>query len=293
MSAAAPETGVARQIETLVFTPRKESWVTSANGRFYKIFRNSDDPLRDWLDPACIEKARREYADMLLLRRLSDSVCHPVQLDHGCVVYPHLSGPDMRALLLARGCTPTQRAAGLRDAITLLAQLHAETGGAMDYPVKDYLRNSYLAPSTEVLARIAGRKRTLFIGGFEVRNFRFDRQRNEWLFFDPQHMFLGMPEDDLARFVISLLMVNWGKGGALRIWRDFDVADLVATYEHASARTLDRLLLNHFLRETIAMRRHFAEKALRGMRGTDRLIGRPYLSAYFLQLEKWVAKHEF
>lgn len=291
--AAEPGIGIARQIETLDFTPRKESWVASSAGWFYKIFRNSDDPIRDWLDPACIEKARREYADMRLLRGLSDRVCDPARLDHACVVYPHLSGPDMRAILQQRGVASKQRVAALRDAVTLLARLHADTSGALDYPAKDYLRNSYLAPGAEVLARIAGHARTLFIGGFEVRNFRFDRQRNAWLFFDPQHMFLGMREDDFARFVISLLMVNWGKGGALRIWHGFDVGDLVTTYEHASARTLDRLLLNHFMRETIAMRRHFAEKALRGMHGAGRLIGRPYLSAYFLQLEKWVAKHEF
>lgn len=290
---AAPEIGGARRVEALAFTPRKESWVTSSAGWFYKMFRSSDDPARDWLDPACIERARREYADMRLLCGLSDRVCCPARLDHACIVYPHLSGPDMCALLQMRGSSAARRTAALRDAVLLLARLHAETSKAMDYPAKDYLRHSYLAPSAEMLARIAARSRTLFISGFEVRNFRFDRQRNAWFFFDPQHMFLGMPEDDLARFVVSLLMVNWGKGGSLGIWRGFDVGDLVATYERASARTLDKLLLNHFLRETIAMRRHFAEKALRGMRGAGRLIGRPYLSAYFLQLEKWVTKHEF
>lgn len=291
--AARPETGIVRQIEALAFTPRKESWVASSAGWFYKMFRSSDDPARDWLDPGCIERAHREYTDMRLLCGLSDRVCEPAGLDHACVVYPHLSGPDLRALLQARTSTAAQRAAALRDAVTLLARLHADTSDALDYPAKDYLRNGYLAPSAEVLAHIAGRERTLFISGFEVRNFRFDRPHDAWFFFDPQHVFLGMPEDDLARFVISLLMVNWGKGGSLGIWRGFDVDDLVATYEQASARALDRLLLNHFLRETIAMRRHFAEKALRGMRGAGWLIGRPYLSAYFLQLDKWVAKHEF
>jgi hypothetical protein len=291
--AAVPEIDVVPPVETLAFTPRKESWVTSAAGWFYKIFRSSDDPTRDWLDPVCIEKARREYTDMRFLRRLSDRVCRPARLDHACIVYPHLSGPDMRALLQTRGADTTRRAAGLRDAMMLLAQLHAETDNPMDYPVKDYLRNGYLPPSAEVAARIAARERTLFIGGFEVRNFRFDRNRGEWFFFDPQHMYMGMPEDDLARFVISLLMVNWGKGGSLKMWRDFDIDDLLSTYEKTSARALDKTLLNYFLRETIAMRRSFAEKALRTMNGARRILGQPYLSAYFLQLEKWAANHEF
>ena len=291
--AGMPAIGVAPRVETLAFTPRKESWVTSSAGWFYKIFRRSDDPTQDWLDPACIEKARREYVDMLFLRRLSDRVCCPVRLDHACIVYPHLSGPDMRAMLQTRGASAAQRAAGLRDAVALLARLHAVTNNAADYPAKDYLRNGYLAPGAEVAARIAARERTLFIGGFEVRNFRFDRNRGEWFFFDPQHMYMGMPEDDLARFVISLLMVNWGKGGSLKMWRNFDADELLSTYEKSSSRALDKTLLNYFLRETIAMRRFFAEKALRTMHGARRIFGRSYLSAYFLQLEKWATSHEF
>lgn len=293
LDAAFPANTGGGWIDAIAFTPRKESWVASSAGWFYKIFRNGDDPARDWLDPACIERARREYVDMLSLHRLNEHVCRPTRLDHACIVYPHLSGPDMRAMLQMRGSTAARRAAGLRDAVALLARLHAETSHSRDYPAKDYLRNGYLRPDADVLARIAGRERTLFISGFEVRNFRYDRARDEWFFFDPQHVLLGMPEDDLARFVISLLMVNWGKGGSFKLWRDFDIDALVSTYEHVSTRVLDKTLLDYFLRETIAMRRHFAEKALRNMSGAKRVIGRPYLSLYFLQLENWVANHEF
>jgi hypothetical protein len=144
-----------------------------------------------------------------------------------------------------------------------------------------------------VTRRIGERERTLFIGGFEVRNFRFDRRRDGWFFFDPQNVFRGMPEDDLARFVISLLMINWGQDGSVRLWQDFDVSDLLATYESASARSLDRTLLNYFLRETIATRRRFAKKALRNMSGAKRVLGWPYMAAYFMQLDHWAAHHEF
>ncbi len=289
----APVTGHAGWIDGLAFTPRKESWVASSAGWFYKIFRRSDDPERDWLDPVCMEKASREYADTLFLGRLSGRVCEPVQLDHACIVYPQLSGPDMRPILQQRGTADTrQRARTLREAMMVLAQLHGVPHDAPDYPFKDYLHNGYLVPDAEVAKRIGARERTLFIGGFEVRNFRFDRRREGWFFFDPQHVFLGMPEDDLARFVISLLMINWGQGGSVRLWQDFEIDDLISNYERAAGRSLDRILLNYFLREIIAMRRHFAEKALRNMSGPKRIIGRPYLSAYFMQLNRWAAHHE-
>lgn len=279
----------------LAFTPRKESWVASSADRFYKIFRRSDDPLRDWLDPACMEKASREYVDALLLRGLSEHVCTPLRLDHACVVYPRLSGPDLRPMLQQQHGAggARHRAHALRKAMVVLAQLHRARTNPADYPVKDYLHDGYLVPDAEVARRIGERERTLFIGGFEVRNFRYDEERDDWFFFDPQHVYLGMPEDDVARFVISLLMINWGQGGGVTLWQGFDVENLLAAYEDAAGFLLDGTLLTYFLRETIAMRRHFAEKALRNMVGARRVIGRPYLAGYFMQLNHWAANHEF
>ena len=286
---AVPEVDIAQ----LAFTARKESWIAASSGRFYKMFRRSDDPVRDWLDPVCIERARREHADMLFLSRLGERICRPLGLDHACVVYPWLSGPDLRVMLRSRNTEAVERAAALRESMVLLARLHTATRGTVaPYPAKDYLHAGYLVPDEQVAMRIAQRERSIFIGGFEARNFRFDSREDGWYFFDPQHMFLGMPEDDLARFVISLLMLNWGKGGSLKLWQDFRFDELVSIYEGAAARALDRVLLNYFLRETVAMRRHFAEKALRSMGAARRVLGRPYLAAYFLQLEQWVTNHE-
>ena len=281
-------------IDALAFVPRKQSWVAGSGERFYKLFRRSDDPARDWLDRACIEDARREHDDMQLLHCFGEHACAPLQRDHGCVVYPRLSGPDLREMLLRHGVGETERAAALRDALSLLAQLHGADADAIShYPLKDYRVDSHLRPDAEVLRRIAERPRTLCIEGFEVRNFRFDRHRDAWLFFDPQVVSRGVPENDIARFIVSLLMVNWGKGGSPRIWREFHIGDLVSVYERAASCSTDPVLLNYFLHETIAMRRHFAEKALSALRGVSRILGRPYLSGYFLQIERWVARHEF
>ena len=119
-----PPAGSAGWLAEIAFTPRKESWVASSADRFYKIFRRSDDPLRDWLDPACMEKAGREYVDTLLLRGLSEHVCTPLRLDHACVVYPRLSGPDLRPMLQQQHGAggARHRAHALRKAMVVLAQ---------------------------------------------------------------------------------------------------------------------------------------------------------------------------
>jgi hypothetical protein len=227
---------------------------------------------------------------MHLLHQLDGRVCKPLRLHHGCIVFPKLSGPDLRDHLLRHGPGGGDRAAALRDAVSLLARLHAATDAVSHYPLKDYLVDVFLNPDAGLLRRIEARRRTLCIEGFEVRNFRYDAQRRAWMFSDPQMVSRGVPENDLARFVISLLMVSWGKGGSPRIWTHFDIGDLVSTYAHAASRTIDPVLLDYFLHETIAMRRYFAEKSLRALHGVPRWIGRPYLSAYFLQLQRWVER---
>ena len=119
------------RIATLSFTRRKESWVAESAGCFYKIPRNSDDPLHDLDDPACIETAVREHDDMRFLGSLAaNGICPPEHIERACIVYLRLSGPDLRTLLL-RSCSPGQCELPLRSAMLLLARLHL--GAAADY----------------------------------------------------------------------------------------------------------------------------------------------------------------
>ena len=289
MKAALPD-DLSNEIVNLRFMRRQESWVAESSGHFYKIIRKSDDPLRDLRDPACIETARREYNDLRFLHQLSDNVCCPERMEQGCIVYPYLSGPDMRVVLQS-DATHEQRATCLREAMVLLARFHSAVGNVGRYPVKDYQRDNHLTPNAAITERIAARNRTLVISGFEVRNLRFDQTRKAWRFFDPHHVKRGMPEEDFARFVVSLLMVNWGRDGTLRCWSDFDMDDLLAMYERAASINLDKALLDHFLRQTVVMRKSFAMKALRTMKPAQRIIGWPYLMMYFQQIEKWSSAH--
>ena len=260
------------RIDRLSFARRKESWVASSSGHFYKIIRKGNAPLRDLDDPACIDAARREFADMQFLRKLADGVCCPERIDRACIVYPFLSGPDMRTVLTSHA-PPGQREACLESAMHLLARLHQGDGAG--HPTKDYRRDSFLTPSPAVLARIGRRRPTLVVTGFEARNFRFDRDSDAWFFFDPHHVWLGLPEEDFARFLVSLLMIRGRRSGP-RPWTGFDRFRLLAAYEALAPARLDRTLLNYFLHEELAMRRFHAIKLAKRMPAA----GRPFVMAY-------------
>ncbi|HEY8229124.1 MAG TPA: hypothetical protein VIG31_01605 [Rhodanobacteraceae bacterium] len=276
-------------ILTLRFTRRKESWVAASSGRFYKITRKSDDPLRDLVDPACIGTSLREYTNVCFLHGLDKAVCHPESIDRACIVYPLLSGPDLRTLLISR-VSAEQREASLQSAMRLLARLHH--GDTADHPVKDYRHDGFLAPPPAVLERMAGRRRTLVVTGFEARNFRFDRSRNAWFFFDPHHVWSGHPEEDFARFVISLLMIR-GRRRGLRLWTEFDRFRLRESYESIAPAKLDSTLLNYFLCEELAMRRFHATKLARRMPAAARVFVMAYTRLYYHQLQRALAAQRF
>lgn len=276
-------------ISALRFTRRRESWVAASSGYFYKISRKSGDPQRDLVDPACIATSQREYTDACFLHGIDDAVCHPERIDRACIVYPLLSGPDMRNLLISH--VPAQQyEASLHGAMRLLARLHR--GEAAGHPVKDYRRDGFLAPPPAVLERMAARTRTLVITGFEARNFRFDRGRNTWCFFDPHHVWAGHPEEDFARFMISLLMIR-GRRSGLRLWTGFDRFRLRASYEKLAPAKLDDRLLNYFLHEELAKRRFHAVRLARRTRAMARVFVMAYTHLYYQRLLRALASQRF
>lgn len=276
-------------IDTLRFTRRRESWVAESRGCFYKIVRHGNDPLRDLDDPACIETARREYTDMQFLHALDGAACRPERIERACIVYPRLGGPDMRALLLGRG-PAAPRVACLEAAMRSLARLHH--ADADRYPVKDYRRDGFLAPGAAVLARMQGRARTLVVTGFEARNFRFDESRNAWCFFDPHHLWRGLPEEDLARLVVSLLMLPGRRRGP-RVWTHFDRFALLDAYAANAPAKPDRPLLDWFLAEELAKRRFHAMKLARRLPAAARMPGVAYTALYYARLRRALASLRF
>lgn len=277
------------RIGTLRFARRKESWVASTSGHFYKIIRKSKVLLRDLDDPACIDIASREFFNMRFLHGLADGVCCPERIDRACIVYPFLSGPDMRTLLIGQA-SPAQREACLESAMRLLARLHR--GDGPGFPTKDYRRDSFLAPSPAVLDCIERRQRTLVVTGFEARNFRFDQDSDAWFFFDPHHVWSGHPEEDFARFMISLLMIRGRRRGP-RLWTGFDRFRLREAYERHAPAKLDDTLLNYFLREELVMRRFHATRLARRTPAVARAFVTAYTRLYYHRLQRAVVAQRF
>lgn len=278
------------RIAALKFRRRKESWVAEADGCFLKIPRSSDDPWHDLDDPTCAATALREYTDMRFLGSLAaEGVCRPEGIDRACVVYPLLGGPDLRELLL-QNRSPMDRESALCSAMRLLARLHR--GHALDYPARDYQRDTFLAPPPALLERMQGRPRTLVVTGFEARNFRFDPRRDAWLFFDPHHLWRGFPEEDFARFLVSLLMLR-GRQGLPREWIGFDRLHLLAAYEASAPAKLDRDFLNYFLTERLAMREFHAMRSIRKLSTASRPLGAAYTWFYYRRLRYALASLPF
>ena len=69
---------------------------------------------------------------------------------------------------------------------------------------------------------IESQQKTIVVLGFEVRNFKRIYPNGSFNFFDPHHLLIGVPEDDFCRYLLSLLMLNWGNNTNFLIWRKFD-----------------------------------------------------------------------
>jgi hypothetical protein len=219
----------------------------------------------------------------------ANGICHPERIESACIVYPRLSGPDLRTLLIGRS-SPAQREASLDSAMRLLARLHH--GDPAGYPVKDYRRDGFLAPPPAVRERMVRRPRTLVVTGFEARNFRFDGSRNAWFFFDPHHLWSGHPEEDFTRFLISLLMIR-GRRRGLRLWTGFDRFRLRDTYESLAPAKFDDMLLNYFLSEELAKRRFHATRLARRAPAMVRACVMAYTRLYYHRLQRALVAQRF
>ncbi len=88
--------------------------------------------------------------------------------------------------------------------------------------------------------RLCQRPRVIVLGGLEVRNFKQAGTDGQWRFFDPHDAVLGAPEDDFARYILSLLMITWGRHATCRIWTHFDYQRLVRHMRRPAAALLIR-----------------------------------------------------
>ena len=233
-------------------------------------------------------RARHSMKKMLeLLHHNESHVLSPVDRLQACVAFPFLSGPDMINELRVSRKTDQARAV-IGDAMTVLGALHSSVN-LPGLEIRDYGADRFLPATRDICDRIDSRPKTVVIDGFEVRNFRYDDAVEEWRFFDPHRLRIGAPEEDVARFIISLLMLTWGRGGHLRIWQKFEYADVVSTYREYSEYDLDSHLMKFFLGQVISMRHCHARTAVACWPNITQWLGQLYACSFFKQIKRWVA----
>jgi hypothetical protein len=269
------------------FTSRRWSWVCVRERYFLKIPRVCGRLETDL--SAGIAEAEREYRlTQHLSRRLEGMVDRPLRLSDACMVNRRLSGPDLWRMAEREGGTPEVQA-GISQGLVLAAKLHRlDPKEVPGLPVHDYANDPHLPAPDAVNDRLCQRPRVIVLGGLEVRNFKLASTDGQWRFFDPHDAVLGAPEDDFARYVLSLLMITWGRHARCRVWTRFDYPQLVQAYEAARGAPLDQGLLPYMFQLNVARRRSGARRSTRRLPWFMRMAARSYEELFFRQVQKWL-----
>ena len=272
------------------FSRRLLSWVCVREGYFLKIPRVHGEIEADLRDGAA--EAEREYRlTRQLAEQLDDMVDPPLHLIEGCIVKRRLTGADLWALARREGATPRVRTAIIHG-LKLAARLHLLAPDAVPaLPIHDYSSDPYLPAPERLRGRLRRRPRTIVITGLEVRNFKEACAGGPWRFFDPHDAVLGAPEDDVARYILSLLMVTWGRHADCRIWSRFDYGELIRAYEAERGALLDGELLAYMFQRNIAMRRCQVRGSTRDLPWVMQVAARAYEALFFWQVGLWGSRH--
>jgi hypothetical protein len=274
-----------------LFTGRFWSWVCVGERYFLKIPRAHGGQLETDFTDGGAEAERECRLTQSLAERLDGMVDAPLRLIDGCIVKRRLTGPDLWRIAKAQGATPLVQQA-ITQGVVLAAHLHRlEPAALPDLAVHDYANDPYLPAPKELHDRLSQRRRAIVLGGLDVRNFKQDRAGGRWLFFDPHNAALGVPEDDFSRYILSLLMINWGRHAYCRIWTQFDFQTLVCLYEEARGACLDHEVLGYIFQRNIARVRSDVRAFGDWSRFARRVAARAYEGLFFWQVKKWGGQH--
>ena len=248
-------------VETNSFTQRQASWVAVKDGLFLKIPRKSSSVQEDMKSPLVRIEAEKEFAALSYLYTLSNRVLKPVAFleDFSCLVFPNLTGQDLIDELKERNTGE-----GIKEAIIMLANIH-----------KAASPHSSVSPT-----------KLPVIGGFEVRNFRRDASGILY-FFDPHKIAYGEREEDVARFIISLLMIHWGRHLKCSTWTNFSLDEIIKTYESASDHKLNRDRLQQAFTKVSNMRKSKAFSQSNNAHYLLRFPMKVYTSVFFFKISLW------
>lgn len=276
--------------EVRSFAKRPESWVAVKDELFFKVPRLREELGDDLNGAANISMAEAELRASKYLAAMDSNVLEPLGVSRACLIYRAISGPDLRDALLGDNFELGQ--CGLLQAMGMLGRLHSSFRRSAVEMAEYGVTSPFFVTPTERCRRLMQvRAKSIVIDGFEVRNFRFDSRRRAWIFFDPHRIRIGPAECDVARFIVSLLMLRWGRSVRCWTWTRFNVKELLRTYEEESGCELDSDLIQFFLAENVAMREHYALLTIKDMSTVVKPLAMAYRNVFFLQTRNWVAKN--
>lgn len=276
------------------FAKRPLSWTASDGQWHYKIPRVGNSVAEDARSTVARREAESEFRALKMLTALSGSVIEPIAVIDGsaCIVTPYYSGTNLRDVLLENKSRAARQAV-LQKAIVILARLHR---GFLEREGRRLVEGDCQATEAtrrDAVLRRSSDCRTLVIDGFEVRNLVVSDKSDRMMFFDPHRLSSGPPEDDVTRFIISVLMVPWGRGGGVTAMTDFSAEDLIGTYERVSRLELDAATLKCCFSRNLVMRERNARASVSKMPAVIRPAASLYSAAFFRRIRVWGTKHGF
>jgi hypothetical protein len=281
---------VAELIRRNAFSMRQLSWTAREGRLFFKIPRRSVDLRADARSESCRQEIRTEFELLRVLANLSDHVIRPVGFveEYSCLVLPDLDAENLRNLLRSARDSESRETL-LRRAVGVIAAIHRQgVPSGVDLPALDYQANQWLPAPSHLAAAV---ERVVVVDGYELRNLLVDRSSGAMYLVDPHHVSTGFPEQDVARFIVSLLMLNWGRHLNCSVWTGFEWTDLIREYRNQSGRSLDPERLAYCFAMIVAMRFYHSNRSLTRMNPVLRSIGRAYQKAFFFQVRRWGQRH--
>lgn len=279
------EAVVEQAIAKNLFVRRRWSWVAETEEYFLKIPRESQLLAEDSKSSSTRANATYEHEALNLLSRACSAVVKPIGVAerYACIVLPKIGGQDLRDVLM-RGRSPIALTNVLSQAIDILVAIHAfaPEGDGRLVPYKDYRSNPYLREMQQSMSA----RRTLVTFGFEVRNLRVD-EHGVLRFFDPHELCFGYPEEDLTRFVLSLLMLTWGQLRYPKPWVGFSLTDLLDSYRSKSRALIDPARFQYCAGMNTEMRKAHSLNAIAEMQWLKKPVAMLYRSYFFRQVNEW------
>jgi hypothetical protein len=273
-------------IERVGFSKRRWSWICAYDDFFLKVPRVSDDLLLDLGAAEVRNLAKAEHDSLSILGSYSHAVILPMLFieECGCLVFPRISGRDLYDLLVKertrRKCHEL-----IAPALGLMGEVHRRSAAAPPVGLREKVYSQHNMRQEKRSVRESPRCLSVF--GFEVRNFRLCDENDGVRFFDPHEVYLGYPEDDVSRFVLSLLMIHWGRNWSCRLWRNFSLDAILDSYEREGGLRLEERRFAECFRLNVAMRERYAEAALEGLSRMKDVLGRTYRLLFFAQIKHW------